>query len=199
MSMHVFGLTGGIATGKSTVSTMFRELGVKVVDADQLAREIVEPGQPALAQIAAKFQGVIDSDGRLNREKLGEQIFNDREKRATLNAITHPTIQQRVQALIAEFETAGIPRMIYDVPLLFENNLQKGMNGVVLVIAPFEVQKARLMARNGLSESQALSRINAQMPLEEKARLATWVIDNSGTLDVTQAQVEAVLTKMKAM
>lgn len=193
--MKVFGLTGGIASGKSTVTAMFRHAGIPVIDADALAREVVEPGQPALAEIAARFPGTVDASGTLDRAKLGAIVFVDPAARAALNAITHPRIQalaiERTQALAEK----GTPVALYDAALLIENRLHEAMDGVVLVSCPVEVQRARLMARNALTAEEADHRIASQMPLEQKRPFATWVIDNGGSLEATQAQVEQVISK----
>lgn len=195
--MKLYGLTGGIASGKSTVSQMFREAGVPVIDADELAREVVEPGQPALLEIAARFPGTVTADGTLDRKKLGERIFKDPAERAALGAITHP----RIQALALERTTAlaesGATAAIYDAALLIENRLHEAMNGVILVSCPVEVQLARLMARNSLTESQAKERIASQMTLEQKRPFATWVIDNGGTIEATRDQVKKVISQWK--
>jgi dephospho-CoA kinase len=191
--MRVYGLTGGIASGKSTVSTMFREAGIPVIDADALAREVVEPGQPALAEIAQRFPGTVGPDGRLDRAKLGALVFTDADARRALNAITHP----RIQALALERTTAladeGVPVAVYDAALLIENKLHEAMNGVILVACPVETQRARLMARNQLTEAEANQRIASQMPLEAKKPFATWIIDNGGSLEATRAQVKQVI------
>lgn len=193
--MKVFGLTGGIASGKSTVTAMFREAGVPVIDADALAREVVEPGQPALLEIAARFPGTVDAAGRLDRAKLGALVFSEPSARAALNAITHPRIQalalERTQALAAR----GTPVALYDAALLIENRLHEALDGVVLVSCPVEVQRARLMARNGLSAEAADQRIASQLSLEQKRPFATWIIDNGGSLEATRAQVEQVISQ----
>ena len=195
--MLLFGLTGGIATGKSTVTQMLRELGLPVIDADALAREVVEPGRSALAEIAARFPGVVE-DGVLNRAKLGALVFKDADARAALNAITHP----RIRALALEKTTAlaqsGATHAIYDAALLLENKLHEGMNGVILVTCPVETQVARVMARDGLSEEAARARIASQMSTDEKRRYATWVIDNGGTREETRRQVEAVVRALRS-
>jgi dephospho-CoA kinase len=194
----LYGLTGGIASGKSTVSRMLRELGAQVLDADVIAREVVEPGTPGLAAIAERFPGVLTPEGRLDRVKLGARVFADATERAALNAIVHPRVGEafleKLQALAAQ----GVERVIYDVPLLIENGLQHGMDGVVLVWVPRQVQKARLMARDGLDEAAAEARLAAQLPLEDKRPHATWLIDNSGDLALTRAQVEKTWRVMLA-
>lgn len=197
--MHLFGLTGGIATGKSTVSRMFADLGVPIIDADLVAREVVEPGQPALAEIAQRFPGVLGADGRLDRAKLGARIFGDAAERAALNAITHPRIQQAVMEKTQALAAAGQPRVIYDAALLIENGLDRAMHGVVLVVAPPDVQRARLVQRDGLSIDDAEQRIASQMPLDQKRAHATWIVDNGGPLSDTRRQVEAVHRAMLAL
>jgi dephospho-CoA kinase len=196
--LRLYGLTGGIASGKSTVSTMLRELGAQVLDADVIAREVVEPGTPGLAAVAARFPGVLGADGRLDRAKLGARVFADPTERAALNALVHPLVRQafleKVQALAAQ----GVERVIYDVPLLIEANLQAGMDGVVLVWVPRPLQKARLMTRDGLDEAAAEARLAAQLPLDSKRPYATWIVDNSGELASTRAQVEQVWQAMLA-
>ena len=196
--MALYGLTGGIASGKSTVSRMLRELGAHVLDADVLAREVVEPGTPGLAAVAARFPGVLGPDGRLDRAKLGTRVFADANERAALNAIIHPLVREafleKVQALAAQ----GVERIIYDVPLLIEGGLQASMDGVVLVWVPRDIQKARLKARDGLDEAAAEARLAAQLPLDDKRQYATWIVDNSGELASTRAQVEQVWRAMLA-
>jgi dephospho-CoA kinase len=196
--VYLIGLTGGIASGKSTVSRMLRELGAHVLDADVIAREVVEPGTPGLAAVAARFPNVLTPDGRLDRAKLGARVFGDPAERAALNAIIHPLVGQafleKMQALAAQ----GLERVIYDVPLLIENGLHAGMDGVLLVWVPRPLQKARLMARDGLNEEAAEARIGSQLPLDDKRRHATWIVDNSGDLASTRAQVEQVWQAMLA-
>ena len=196
--MRVFGLTGGIATGKSTVSQMLRERGLPVIDADVVSREVVEPGTPALAEIAARFPGVVGPDGRLDRAKLGEIVFNDPAQRAALNAIVHPRVQAAVLEKTQALAETGAPRVIYDAALLIENGLDRGLDGVILVVAPPEVQRARLMARDHLTAAQADARIASQMPLELKRQRATWIIENGGTREATRAQVDQVYAALVA-
>jgi len=190
--VRIIGLTGGIASGKSTVSALLRELGAQVLDADVIAREVVEPGTPALEEISRRFPGVVRADGRLDRPKLGERIFGDPAERAALNAIIHPRIQQAFGERTQALADRGVAQVIYDAPLLIENGLHPGMSGVILVDAPLELRIERLIARDGFSRAQAEARIAAQMPLEEKRRYATWIIDNGGDAAATRAQVERV-------
>lgn len=193
--MHVFGLTGGIATGKSTVARMFAARGVELIDADGVAREVVAPGQPALEAIAARFPGVV-VNGQLDRARLAARIFADPTERAALDAIVHPRIRLAVLERTRALAALGVPRVIYDAPLLIEKRLHEGLDGVVLVVTPPETQLARLMSRNGLTEAEARARVAAQMPLDAKRPFATWIIDNGGDLAATQRQVEAVLQAM---
>jgi dephospho-CoA kinase len=196
--VKIYGLTGGIASGKSTVTRMLRELGAHLLDADVIAREVVEPGTPGLKAVAERFPGVLGPDGRLDRAKLGARVFGDPKERAALNALLHPLIGQefllRTQALAEQ----GVERVLYDAPLLIENRLHEGMDGVLLVWVPREVQKARLRARDSLDEAAAEARLAAQLPLDEKRQHATWVVDNSGDLGATRAQVEGVWRVMLA-
>jgi dephospho-CoA kinase len=190
--VRLFGLTGGIASGKSTVTRMFRELGAHVLDADLIARQVVEPGTPGLADVAARFPGVLDAEGRLDRAKLGARVFGDPAERAALNALLHPRIRDEFARQTLALEAQGVARVLYDAPLLIENNLHLGMDGVVLVWVPRALQKARLMARDGLPEEAAEARLAAQLPLDDKRAQATWVVDNSGELPATRAQVENI-------
>ncbi|KFA93627.1 dephospho-CoA kinase [Archangium violaceum] len=196
--MDIYGLTGGIASGKSTVSRMLRELGAQVLDADVIAREVVEPGTPGLQAVAERFPGVLDADGRLDRAKLGMRVFGDATERAALNALLHPLIGQQFLLRTQALAESGVERVIYDAPLLIENRLHEAMNGVVLVWVPREVQKARLMERDGLDEAAAEARLAAQLPLDEKRQHATWLVDNSGDLGTTRARVEEVWRAMLA-
>jgi dephospho-CoA kinase len=188
--MRLIGLTGGIATGKSTVSRRLAERGFPIIDADLVAREVVAKGQPALAEIARRFPGVVNAEGTLDRKALGARIFSDPAERAALDAITHPRIRQAVLERSVALAESGVSVAVYDSPLLIENRLHEGLDGVVLVVAPREVQRARLMARDALSAEAADARIAAQWPLERKRPFATWLIDNGGALEDTLAQVD---------
>lgn len=189
--MRLYGLTGGIASGKSTVSGMLRALGAEVLDADVLAREVVEPGTPGLAAVAERFPGVV-RDGRLDRAALGARVFADPAERRALNALLHPLIGQRFLEHTQALAGRGVRQVVYDAALLIENRLHEAMDGVVLVWVPRGVQKARLRARDGLDDAAAEARLAAQLPLDDKRAHATWVVDNSGELAATRAQVERV-------
>lgn len=190
--MRLVGLTGGIGSGKSTVSEMFRSLGATVIDADQVAREVVQPGQQALEEVARRFPGTVDEHGHLDRAALAARIFSDPAERAALNAILHPPIQAEVQRRSAALAAAGVETVLYDAALLIENGLHHGMDAVVVVWVPAKLQRDRLMARDGLSEAEAQARITAQAPLDAKRALATWVVDNAGSREQTREQVAAI-------
>jgi dephospho-CoA kinase len=186
------GLTGGIATGKSTVSRLFTERGAALVDLDVIAREIVEPGQAPLSQIAQRFgQAVLQADGTLNRRKLGEIVFADEAERKALEAITHPAIRARMRARMDALQSERPDRLVVvDVPLLYESSLQSFFEQVVVVYVPRNLQLERLRKRDGLTEAEAERRLAAQMDIEEKKRLADWVIDNSFSPERTAEQVD---------
>lgn len=190
--MRVLGLTGGIGSGKSMVASMFAELGADVIDADQLAREVVEPGQPALEEIRTAFgPDILLPDGRLDRGKLGRIIFADPVARGTLNAITHPRIRELMAGEIAARRSRpGV--LIVDIPLLYENDRTDSVEAVIVVWVDSKTQLRRLVERDGLSEEEARQRIAAQMPLDEKRARADVVIDNSDSRENTRRQVEAI-------
>lgn len=196
--MQIIGLTGGIASGKSTVSSMLREMGAQVIDADEIARQVVEPGSPALAEIARRFPGVIGTDGRLDRARLADRIFADPSERSALNAIVHPRVHQAFLDKSEAIARAGANTVIYDAALLIENGLHRQMDGVILVTATPELQRARLMARSHLSPEQAEARLAAQMPLSQKVPLARWLVANSGDLASTRLQVAKVWQSIRA-
>lgn len=178
----IVGLTGGIASGKSTVSSHLRELGVYVIDADQVARAIVEPGQPALDEIVARFgQGILDAQGCLDRAALGKIVFEDPEARAALSMITHPRIGQRMMQEAADAFARGHAWVIYDAALLVENNIHTMFDALIVVSLSPERQLERLMSRDGLTEAEAQARIDSQLPLAKKVAVADYIVDNSGT------------------
>ena len=196
--MRLIGLTGGIGTGKSTVAAMLRELGATVIDADEAARAVVEPGTEGLARVVEAFGAeVLQADGRLDRARLAAIVFADPERRAALNAITHPLVGGWMAERTAEAAERGEAVVVHDIPLLFENRRQDLFERVLLVYAPDAVALERLVAR-GLSEADARARMAAQMPIEEKRRLAAVVIDNSDGLEATRAQVESAWTEITA-
>ena len=194
------GLTGGIATGKSLVDAVLRELGAVIIDADILAREVVEPGEPALAEIGAEFgPGVVGSDGRLDRKALGAIVFADPERRRRLEAITHPRIRERFVQRLAALTTQRFRGLaIFDAPVMIESGNYRNMDKVVVVVADEATQIARLMARDGIGREEALRKIRSQMPLAEKAKFADYVIDNSRDRGVTEAQVLGVYDALLA-
>ena len=189
--MRIIGLTGGIGSGKSTVSAMLQELGATVVDADEGARAVVEPGQPALEEIRERFGGdVFGADGALDRDRLADVVFADDRARQDLNDITHPRVRAWMAERMQAAAVAGAAAVVLDIPLLFESELTAGLEDIVVVWCPVETQVARAVSR-GLREEDVRARLAAQMPLDLKRERATAVIDNSGSPDETRAQVEA--------
>jgi dephospho-CoA kinase len=188
------GLTGGIATGKSTVTDMFRRLGCEIIDADVLAREVVAPGEPALAEIAREFgPEVLQPDGALDRKRLGAVVFADPERRRRLEAITHPAIRARFMARLAALMERGFDGIaIFDAAVMIESGNYKNMDRLVVVLTDEPTQRARLTARDAIDESEASRKIASQMPVADKARLADYVIDNAGDRAATEAQVRRV-------
>jgi dephospho-CoA kinase len=188
------GLTGGIASGKSTVSRQLAGLGCHVIDADVLAREVVVPGEPALAAIVEAFgREVLQPDGSLDRARVGALVFADAAKRKRLEAITHPAIAARRQAALDELTARGFDGIVVqDAALLIEVGGHASVDRLVVVYAEPAVQRERLMRRDGLDAAEAERRIASQMPLAEKAALAHYVIDNSDSPEETVAQVRAV-------
>jgi len=202
----VIGLSGGIGSGKSTVAAMLSERGAAVIDADAIVHELQAPGMPMVDELAAAFgPGILDASGALDRKALGEIVFRDEEARARLNAIVHPQVglefRRRLEAALA----AEVPVIVLDIPLLFEGResgrgqaSQLPMQATVVVWVPEALQVERQMDRDGCSREQALDRIRAQLPLDRKRELADHVIDNSGTLDETGRQVEALYAELSS-
>ncbi len=184
------GLTGSVATGKSTVSNMIQHAGIPLVDADIAARKVVEPGTEGLKEIVAYFgEEILLADGTLNRAKLGEIIFKDKEKREKLNEITHPRVKDYMLEARERFFRAGEELVFFDIPLLFESHLESLVDQIVVVWTTPETELKRLMERNNLTKEEALRRIESQMGIDEKARKADFVIDNNESLEKTQKQV----------
>lgn len=189
--MMILGITGGIASGKSLVTEYFRQFNYPIIDADIVSREVVEPGEKGLEAVRNEFGNEIITDsGDLNREKLGQIIFADEDKRDVLNNILHPIIWETIETRLLEYKKQNADLIVMDIPLLFESNMLDIYDHTLVIYVPENVQLERLMARNGLSKEEARQRIEAQMPLEEKKRLADTVIDNSGIKENTFAQVE---------
>jgi dephospho-CoA kinase len=190
------GLTGGIGTGKSTAARMIRDLGVPVIDADLVARQVVQPGQPAHAEIVAAWPDVVDQSGAIDRRKLAERVFADPASRARLEAITHPRIMERVREQADGFRRQGLGLAFLEAALLVETGRYRQLDGLVVVTANSERQVSRVMARAGCSHDQVLARMRAQLTLEEKRRAATDVIDNSGDEATTQRQVDSLVRRL---
>lgn len=192
------GLTGGIGTGKSHVSRRMRAAGVPVVDADQLAREVVAPGTPGLAAIVARFgPQIVGPDGALRRPELAALVFSDPGARRDLEAIVHPAVRRETDAFFAALP-AGTPFAVADIPLLYETGRDADFDVVVVASCPPELQVARVMARDGVTEAAVRQRMAAQLPIDEKARRADYVIDTSGTFEDTDIGVTRVLQALLA-
>jgi len=191
----IIGLTGSIASGKSTVAKMITALGLPIVDADIVARDVVEPGTETLALIAEQFgQDILLEDGTLNRAKLGDIIFHEPAKRKILNDIMHPAIRQEMLRQRDAYLEAGNKHVVMDIPLLFESKLQHYVERIIVVSVSEEVQLRRLMERNHLSEEDALARIRSQLPLSVKEQGADAVIYNNEDLAQTEDQLKKILT-----
>lgn len=196
--MYIIGLTGSIASGKSTVSRILSECGAPIVDADLIARAVAKRGEEGWQKIVEMFgEGVLLDDGELNRAKVGEMIFRDEKKRALLDSIMHPIILNRIEAELDRLRTKGEPIAILDIPLLLELGWQDRVSAVWLVAVSPEVQKMRLMLRNQLTEQQAEARIASQMSIEAKRQYADIIIENDGVLEETERDVRAKWNELK--
>ncbi len=192
------GLTGGISTGKSTVSGMLSELGAVVIDADKIAFDAVLKGQPAWQKITDCFgECILLGNGEINRKALGDIIFNDPDKKNALNMIVHPEVFSEMGRQVIEASKRPGTVIILDVPLLIESGMDKGMSEVILVYTPEKVQLERLMARDNINSAEAMARIRSQMPVEEKKRHATIIIDNSFSIRETREQVIKIFNQLK--
>lgn len=195
--MRVLGLTGGIGSGKSTVARRFAELGATVIDADQLAREVVEPGTPGLAEVVETFgPSVLDDQGRLDRRALGRIVFEDEAARRRLEALLHPRIAERTRERLSAARAAGAPLVVHDVPLLFERPAERGHDAVAVVWASLPARRGRIGGRDELSPEEIDARIASQIPLEDKVARADHVLDNDGPVQATLAAVDALYAKL---
>jgi dephospho-CoA kinase len=194
--MKLIGITGGVGMGKSTSEKLLRERGVPVLDTDQLARDLVEPGQPALAEIGARFgDGLVGADGRLLRGKLANRVFNDAPSRRDLEAILHPRIRERWLAEAARWRAEGQPLGAVAIPLLYETGAEQDLDVVLCVACGAATQRERLRQR-GWSEEESSRRIASQMPVEQKLALAQFVVWTEGDLIVHAAQLERILARL---
>jgi dephospho-CoA kinase len=197
--MRLVGLTGGIATGKSTFAAALRALGAPVVDADELARRAVAPGSPGLAAVVAAFgAGVLDASGGLDRRRMAARVFADPAERARLEALVHPAVRALFREELDRLVAAGHPVAFYDVPLLFEKGLQDQVDLTVVVWAPRAAQLARLALRDGLSRDEAEARLAAQLPIDDKAARADVVVENDGDPGALPAKAARLLADVRA-
>ncbi|ANB56051.1 dephospho-CoA kinase [Anoxybacillus sp. B7M1] len=188
------GLTGGIASGKSTVSHMLKEFGIPVVDADLIAREVVRVGEEAYKQIVKEFGSeILQENGEINRTKLGSIVFHHEEKRKRLNAIVHPAVRKKMLEQKETFLRNGANAVVLDIPLLIESQLFHLVDKMIVVYVDEAIQLERLIKRNGLAKEDAVARIRAQMPLSDKKSYADAVIDNNGTIERTREQLLYIL------
>ena len=195
--MDIYGLTGGIGSGKSAAAAYFEDCGIPVVSADELSRVVVTPGSEGLSAVVAAFgEGVLSPQGELDRRKLGAVVFKDPTARVRLEGILHPRIRDTFQDVLAALEATGNSMVVYEVPLLFENNLEKQMKAVILVSAPEAQRVARVIARDKLSADDVRARMAAQMDDTNRRARATHVLENDGDLDHLHAQIDALLAKL---
>lgn len=190
----VIGLTGGIASGKSTVANMFEELNIPVIDADQIAREVVMPKEETYNKIVEFFgESILQEDRTLNRKKLGAIVFADETKRKQLNELIHPAIRKRMLKRRDKYIEKNVPCVVLDIPLLYENKLTHFVEKIIVVYVDEKTQLKRLMNRDHLSEKEAKQRINAQLPLKDKVKLADATIDNRGSIEASKSQLINIL------
>ncbi len=197
--MVVAGLTGSIASGKSTVAGILAQMGAVVLDADLMARQAVVKGSRGWNEVVGVFgRTILGDDGRIDRRKLGDLVFSDPDKRARLEKIIHPLVRSQMDLEVERIRGRNPHAVVVqDIPLLFEAGMDQGLDEIIVVYAPESIQLERIVRRDGLSLAQARARIRSQMPLEEKKRRATMVIDNSGTLEETRRQTEQVYRRLK--
>jgi dephospho-CoA kinase len=197
--VKLFGLTGGIASGKSTVAAILQRLGAAVINADELSREVMKPGQDAWKEIVETFgSDILQKDQSLDRKRLRKIVFHNPQARKKLEAIVHPRVRSLAEQRIRELASAGSSIIVYEVPLLFEGQIHLWLRPVVLVACDPETQKQRLRQRDQLSDTEAQQHLDAQMTLEDKRKLADYVIENTGSLEDLEQQVRAVLQKIQS-
>ncbi len=195
--MKWIGLTGGIASGKSTVARILREMGHSVVDADALSRLVVEKNGPAYREVLSVFgPDFVDGNGDLDRKKLGQIVFADKKKRVQLEQIVHPKVKYLALLEKSRLETEGKNIAFYDVPLLYEKNLEAEFDAILLVYAPESIQIERMMIRNGYSESEARERVQAQIPIEQKLLRSPHVVMNTGKIEDLKKEIKKILAEM---
>lgn len=191
--MRIYGITGGIASGKSTVAALFRAKGAAVLDGDQVAREVVAPGQPAYQEIITAFgEKILLPDGGIDRKRLGALVFSDHEKRKRLEAITHPKIAARTTEELNKFREAGAAIAFYEATLLVETRAYEWLNGLIVVQSDPSRQIERAMARDGAEQIEVEKRIAAQVSNQERAAHATYIVDTNGSLEQTKQQVDQI-------
>lgn len=200
MSLKWIGLTGGIATGKSTVADLFRQNGFAVIDADTIAHQALVASSPVFASLIAEFgSDIIDTHGNIDRGRLGEKIFKNPPARLKLDSLVHPFVRQQVAQQKQKLVQQGIKVAIYDVPLLFEKNMQKDFDKIVVVACRPDLQKARLIKRNSLTQDQAEQRISAQLPIDQKTKQADFVIENNSSLEELKNQTQKVISQLQKL
>ena len=194
---QIVGLTGGIASGKSTVSRLLGQVGFPIIDADLVAHRLQQPGQPGFERLVERFgRSIVTMDGSLDRQRLGQCVFNNQDARNQLNQVMQPLIRKNIMGQLANFKKAAVPAVILDVPLLFEQGYDEDCDLVVVVTVDKATQLARLMKRDGLSQAAAQARVAAQMPLNKKVARADIVIDNNGDDNHLRQQVAQLVKRL---
>ncbi|PVU85325.1 hypothetical protein BB560_007064 [Smittium megazygosporum] len=196
--MIIVGLTGGISTGKSTISNKVKAKGIPVIDADRIARQIMEPGEKGYNNVLQAFgrEVLLPDNINVDRKKLGEIIFNNEDKRLLLNKCTHPVVRRKLFKQVLSFYIRGYPMVVLDIPLLFEGGLNRYCSKTIVVSCNEGTQLQRLMLRDGIDHDQAIARIESQMPISAKVKLADFVIDNNGSVENSVSQLDKIICKI---